>query len=66
MKVDAKGRIHGGRWLSLYIGGQGAPSVDSGDAAAALVRQLSAADFPKTYELDANGYFKTALGRAAD
>ena len=66
VKVDAKGRIHGGRWLSLYISGQGAPSVDSGDTAAHLVEDLSSADFPKTYELDSNGYFKTALGRADD
>lgn len=66
VKVDAKGRVYGGRWLSLYISSQGVPSVDSGDTAARLVEDLSAADFPKTYDLDANGYFTTALGRADD
>jgi len=66
VKVDEKGRIHNGRWLSLYISGQGVPSVDGGDTAAHLVEELSDADFPKTYELDSNGYFKTALGRADD
>ena len=66
VKVDARGRIHSGRWLSLLISGQGVPSVDGGDTSADLVRQLSAADFPKTYELDETGRFETALGRAAD
>ena len=66
VKLDARGRIYGGRWLSLLIGGQGVPSVDGGHTSANLVRQLSAADFPKTYELDSTGRFETALGRAAD
>ena len=66
VKLDARGRIHRGRWHSLLISGQGVPSVDGGDTSARLVEQLSAEDFPKTYELDSTGRFETALGRAAD
>jgi hypothetical protein len=66
VKLDAKGRIHSGRWLSLLISGQGVPAVDGGHTSAHLVSQLSAADFPETYKLDSSGRFKTALGRAAD
>ena len=57
VKIDDRGKIRGGRWTSLYIGGSGAPAVDSSHAAARLVRQLSAADFAKTYELDSRGSF---------
>jgi len=66
VKLDARGRIYGGRWLSLLISGQGVPSIDGGHTSANLVRQLSAADFPKTYKLDSTGRFETALGRASD
>jgi len=57
VKIDENGKIGGGRWLSLYIDGPGVPRVDSGNTAARLVRQLSAADFAKTYRLDAKGSF---------
>jgi hypothetical protein len=57
VKIDATGRIHGGRWLSLYISGPGVPGVDANNTAAHLVSQLSAADFSATYKLDAGGSF---------
>jgi hypothetical protein len=57
VRVDANGRIRGGRWLSVRIASPGVPRADSTHAAARLVRQLSAADFAKTYELDAKGSF---------
>jgi hypothetical protein len=57
VKIDATGAIHGGRWLSLYISGQGVPGVDANNTAANLVSQLSAADFSQTYKLDAAGAF---------
>ena len=57
VRIDARGRIQGGRWVSLHIASPGVPSVDSGDVAARLVRQLSAADFAETYELDSEGSF---------
>ena len=57
VKVDGTGRIHGGRWLSLYINNPGVPSVDPNNTAAHLVSQLSAADFAATYKLSADGSF---------
>ncbi len=55
VRVDEKGRIRGGRWLSLRLQGHGVPEVDSSHAAARLVRRLSAEDFPKTYPMDREG-----------
>jgi hypothetical protein len=57
VKIDGSGKIHGGRWLSIYINEPGVPTVDSGNTAANLVRQLSADDFSATYTLDATGSF---------
>jgi hypothetical protein len=57
VRIDEKGRIRGGRWSSLYIDDPGVPRVDPANTAAHLVHQLSAADFAKTYELDAKGSF---------
>jgi Bacterial capsule synthesis protein PGA_cap len=57
VRIDATGRIHGGRWLSLYISGPGVPAVDANNTAAHLVRQLSAADFSQTYVLNEAGAF---------
>lgn len=57
VRIDAQGRIQGGRWLSLHIASPGVPRVDSEDAAARLVKQLSATDFAKTYEFDSEGSF---------
>lgn len=57
VRIDENGRIRGGRWLSLYIDAPGVPRVDPQNTAAHLVRQLSAADFARTYTLDAKGSF---------
>jgi hypothetical protein len=57
VRIDDNAKIRGGRWLSLYIGGSGAPTVDSANTAAHLVKQLSTSDFTKTYKLSANGSF---------
>ena len=56
-KIDKAGHIHGGRWLSLSVNQPGVPAVDGSNAAAHLVRSLSASDFSKTYHLDSKGYF---------
>jgi hypothetical protein len=57
VKIDGGGKIHGGRWLSIYVAEPGVPKVDNTNAAAHLVRQLSAADFARTYRLDDEGFF---------
>jgi hypothetical protein len=57
VKLDAQGRVQGGRWLSLLLTSPGVPKVDSAHSAARLVRRLSAEDFARTYPLDAKGYF---------
>jgi len=58
VRIAADGTIKGGRWLSLYIDEPGVPRVDTNNAAAALVKQLSAEDFDATYTLSADGSFK--------
>ncbi len=57
VKIDRRGRILGGRWLSLYVASPGVPRVDGSQASLKLVRSLSASDFASTYHLDAKGYF---------
>ena len=57
VRIGADGRVHGGRWQSVYVGGPGVPHVDPANTAAHLVRQLSAADFAHTYALDQRGRF---------
>jgi hypothetical protein len=55
VKIDSKGRVRGGRWLSLRLAEPGVPVVDSGHTAARLVKQLSAQDFSKTFVMDSKG-----------
>ena len=57
VKIDETGRIHGGRWRSLYVASPGVPTVDRSNVSLGLVRSLSAADFAHTYRLDSKGYF---------
>ncbi len=57
VKIDGAGRIHGGRWTSLYVAPPGVPQVDGANTSAHLVSSLSAADFAHTYKLDSRGYF---------
>jgi hypothetical protein len=57
VKVDAKGRVLGGRWLSVRLAEPGVPVTDSAHTSARMVSDLSAQDFSRTYDLDAKGYF---------
>ena len=57
VRIDETGRVRGGRWLSLYLADPGVPTLDPAQTSARLVRQLSAADFARTYTLDAKGSF---------
>jgi hypothetical protein len=57
VKLDGTGAIRGGRWLSVYLGNPGVPSVDSHNTASTLVRQISAQDFSSTYKLSSDGSF---------
>jgi hypothetical protein len=55
VKIDSGGHIHGGRWLSLWLSEPGVPTVDSSDASAHLVKQLSEADFSNTFDMSSSG-----------
>ena len=55
VRIDAKGHIKRGRWLSLRLVGPGVPVVDPTHRSARLVRELSAADFPKTWPMAKDG-----------
>ena len=57
VKIDRTGRIRGGRWSSLYLAPPGVPTVDRANTSLKLVRSLSAADFARTYQFDAKGFF---------
>ena len=57
VRIDGTGRIHGGRWLSLYVGQPGVPGVDRSNTSAHLVSSLSNSDFARTFRLDSRGYF---------
>ncbi|HTX70556.1 MAG TPA: CapA family protein [Thermoleophilia bacterium] len=56
VRIDSGGHIHGGRWLSLWLASPGVPTVDSSNASAHLVEQLSSADFANTFEMDSSGH----------
>lgn len=58
VRIDADGRINGGRWLSLRMDGPGVPVVDPSDESAGLVDQLSDADFSNTFTMDASGHIE--------
>jgi hypothetical protein len=53
--IDSGGHIHGGRWLSLWLGEPGVPTVDSSDASAHLVKELSQEDFSNTFKMSSSG-----------
>ena len=57
VKIDATGRVIGGRWLSLYVASPGVPAVDRSSTSLKLVRSLSATDFAHTYRFDSRGTF---------
>jgi poly-gamma-glutamate capsule biosynthesis protein CapA/YwtB (metallophosphatase superfamily) len=52
VRIDAQGRIHGGRWLSLWLAPPGVPTIDPSDASAHLVKRLSREDFSNTFTMD--------------
>jgi hypothetical protein len=64
VRIDQTGRVLGGRWLSLYLADPGVPKVDPAQTSAQMIRQLSAADFARTYTLGAKGSF-SGKGSAA-
>jgi hypothetical protein len=53
--IDSKGRVRGGRWLSLRLAEPGVPVIDSGHTSARLADRLSAEDFSRTFRMDAKG-----------
>ena len=55
VRIDANGRLHGGRWLSLSVAPPGVPVADGANTSAHLVKQLSAADFARTWRMDDEG-----------
>ncbi len=55
VRIDAKGRIHGGRWLSLRLVDPGVPEVDPSNTTAHMVERLSREDFDHTYRMDGEG-----------
>lgn len=57
VRVDKKGTVLGGRWLSLRIADPGVPETDSKHTSAKLVNELSQRDFEDTFELDSKGRF---------
>lgn len=57
VRVDQQGQIRSGRWLSLTVADPGVPTIDPAQTAAALVSELSTADFADTYVLDTKGAF---------
>jgi hypothetical protein len=57
VKIDSGGHIHSGRWLSLWLNSPGVPTVDSSNASAHLVEQLSGEDFSSTFKMDSSGHF---------
>jgi hypothetical protein len=55
VEIDERGRIRGGRWLSLRLTEPGVPVADPAHTSARLVEQLSAEDFAETYRMDGKG-----------
>jgi hypothetical protein len=55
IRVDIRGEVLGGQWLSLRIAGSGAPAIDSSGGSCALVRTLSRQDFTDPWPISAAG-----------
>ena len=55
VRVDSRGEVLGGRWLSLRLAGSGAPAVDPSGSSRALVRRLSRQDFAHPWPIAADG-----------
>jgi hypothetical protein len=61
IRIDRRGEVLGGRWLSLRLADSGAPAVDPKGSSAALVRKLSRQDFADPWPIAADG--SLAAGR---
>jgi hypothetical protein len=61
IRVDRRGNVLGGRWLSLKLAGSGAPVVDPKGSSGALARKLSRQDFADPWPIAADG--SRAAGR---
>jgi hypothetical protein len=55
IRVDRRGNVLGGRWLSLKLADSGAPVVDPKHASTDLVRKLSRQDFADPWPIAADG-----------
>jgi hypothetical protein len=56
VRLDASGRLLGGRWISVRLDGAGIPHVDGSKESARFVRSLSAQDFGRrAYPMNASG-----------
>ena len=61
LRINRRGEVLGGRWLSLKLADSGAPVVDARGSSAELVRKLSRQDFADPWPIAANG--SLAAGR---
>lgn len=61
IRIERRGEVLGGRWLSLKLAGTGASVVDPKNRSRALVRKLSRQDFADPWPIAADG--SLAAGR---
>jgi hypothetical protein len=54
VRIDGRGKVLDGRWLSLELTDSGVPTIDSANGSAALVRKLSRQDFREAWPLSAS------------
>ena len=55
LRIDRRGRVLGGRWLSLKLAAAGAPTIDPKGSSRALVRKLSRQDFAHYWSIATDG-----------
>ena len=55
VRIDRRGNVLGGRWLSLKLADTGAPAIDPKRASSKLVRTLSRQDFASPWPIAADG-----------
>jgi hypothetical protein len=61
IRIDRRGEVLGGTWLSLRLAGSGAPAVDTHATSGTLVRTLSRRDFSHPWPIASDG--SLAAGR---
>jgi hypothetical protein len=54
VRIDSKGKVLDGQWLSLKLTDSGVPTIDSTHGSATLVRKLSRQDFRDAWPLSAS------------